>query len=751
MSRTMNVSVVVDLRERASRGLDALGRRFDRLRALADRASQAAGRALAAAQRTVAVGGAITALAGGLTFVGAIQSAAALDARLRDVAIQAGAVGREVDASVLALQRRFAALEIRTGQAGDQIAAAYLRLVQAGMSPAQADAMIGPLSRSVVALGTEFGATGGAVRALQRDMGLTADQIEGAFGRIMAGARLANVQVGGLVGDIPKIAQALGQLGIRGPDALGRVTAMIAAARRAGGTDEQARSSVLALIEGAAGREAEERWQNAGIDLPAMMRDADRRGIQRFDAIVRAIQRYTGLDASAIGRALKRAELQGLTPEQAMDRIVAELSASRVGEKLEQLMGGRDGMRALVAAIADVQRLNRETAAANTDPTGVFERAYADRLRLFGVTMQRVGAISTQLRNRMGLAFGQMAGEALPHLERLLDAIAGLDQRLPGVVDGLIQGAGALLVFATTLGVVGLAVPLVVKGFGVLANAAKLLFGPLGLLAALVFFVWWNWDRLSAGIARVANGAWSAVGGAINWLAGLLKGDFAQAAHGARGMWEGLSEIVRGAGDILRNVAKVFDEAITWILHQVDRLAGTNLAQAWEGFKAGVSDALDAARTAVTEWTTWFLGLPDRILGALGTLDLAGWIRSAVAGAQAVIDEWVTWFATLPRRIIEAIGAIDLSNLIRWPSMPSWFGGGSGGAQPATPAPPGPGSGLGRQGFAPVTGSTPQLARAEVGGRIDVRVTGPAQVTSTTSTNRNVPISADRGAVTDRV
>ena len=39
------------------------------------------------------------------------------------------------------------------------------------------------------------------------------------------------------------------------------------------------------------------------------------------------------------------------------------------------------------------------------------------------------------------------------------------------------------------------------------------------------------------------------------------------------------------------------------------------------------------------------------------------------------------WFSMLPSRIVAAIGSIDVSGFIEWPSMPSWLGGGD--AEPA--------------------------------------------------------------------
>jgi len=50
--------------------------------------------------------------------------------------------------------------------------------------------------------------------------------------------------------------------------------------------------------------------------------------------------------------------------------------------------------------------------------------------------------------------------------------------------------------------------------------------------------------------------------------------------------------------------------------------------------------------------------------------------RALVDGIKAAFDDLWAWLKSLPGKIIAAIGKIDLSGLIRWPSLPTWMGGG---------------------------------------------------------------------------
>ena len=104
--------------------------------------------------------------------------------------------------------------------------------------------------------------------------------------------------------------------------------------------------------------------------------------------------------------------------------------------------------------------------------------------------------------------------------------------------------------------------------------------------------------------------------------------------------------------------------------------SGIALAQSlWDGLKTKIGDAV-----------AWFSELPTRIAAALGDMLEAGrtLAQSLWDGVSAKIDEMLAWFKGLPGRIIEAIGSIDIGSLIKWPSMPSWLGGGtpSGNANP---------------------------------------------------------------------
>ena len=74
---------------------------------------------------------------------------------------------------------------------------------------------------------------------------------------------------------------------------------------------------------------------------------------------------------------------------------------------------------------------------------------------------------------------------------------------------------------------------------------------------------------------------------------------------------------------------------------------------------------------------------------------------------QAFADLW-EWLSSLPAKIVAAIGKIDLSGIIKWPTMPSFLGGGSPSASAASPS-------GGVEGRRARRGQTPVGTRAEGG------------------------------------
>lgn len=164
-----------------------------------------------------------------------------------------------------------------------------------------------------------------------------------------------------------------------------------------------------------------------------------------------------------------------------------------------------------------------------------------------------------------------------------------------------------------------------------------------------------------------------------------------------------------------------------------------------EGIKAafpGAGAAIDAVSSAVEALGGWIENLTGPIDATSEEWRAFGRSIGETIGASAqrvkdIFNELIDWFAGIPKRIKDAIGSIDISGLIKWPSMPSWLGGGSPVESAGAPAIAGA-----RAAGGPVSGGRtylvgekgPELFVPAVGGRIvanddlisDVRQLGSA-------------------------
>ncbi|WP_323034523.1 phage tail tape measure protein [Pararhodobacter sp.] len=300
-----------------------------------------------------------------------------------------------------------------------------------------------------------------------------------------------------------------------------------------------------------------------------------------------------------------------------------------------------------------------------------------------------------------------------------------------------------------------------------------------------------DWAGMEAGLAKAQAGLSRAGQALVRIAARLLPmiGNALRAGGAALlgwldnlfGGWPSkIAGVVRGIGIAIGSAFGVIGgQVYAWGKGLLDRILGafgTNPAALtakgaelinglWNGAKSVASSVLqwagNWAGNLINELSSW----KDEDWAKIGT-DIGNKISNSVKEA---INSLVDWFAGLPGRILGAIGSIDLSGIIKMPSLPAWMGGSPaapaaanentpGASAPAAPV-SGPASAPApqKQGFAPVAG--PKFASAaavsgktDIGGRIIVAAAPGSEVRQVETTNKAVPLQkADNGRVVGRV
>jgi hypothetical protein len=253
-------------------------------------------------------------------------------------------------------------------------------------------------------------------------------------------------------------------------------------------------------------------------------------------------------------------------------------------------------------------------------------------------------------------------------------------------------------------------------------------------------------------------GALSAIGtavAAITWPIWALIAAVAAVGLAIYNYWEPIKNFVQG-------FASAIGGALGELTDKLSSLAGVfakgNAAlagkfAAWLGFDDAEIAAITAKVQSFADSVVGFIkAIPGKVKGFFSDIftmndysaDAEAEFRTMgfalgqamIDGIKAKFDELVGWFKGLAQRIMSAIGKVDLSSLVSWPSLPSWLGGGeTPGAQPAN------------QNILPAqSGSSETNVKASV----DVNVTGPAEVTGVSSDNPAVPIKANTGRAVGR-
>lgn len=319
-------------------------------------------------------------------------------------------------------------------------------------------------------------------------------------------------------------------------------------------------------------------------------------------------------------------------------------------------------------------------------------------------------------RNRVN-DLGISIGDALiPGLNALLDrvgpivtSVSQLAQRFPMVTNAIVGVTAAVIGFrVASIGAqfAGLFLKQSFLDAGIAALSASRSIGRIAFAPVVAGFNALRSAMVGYTAAAAVGGHGTALSAMGQSLMGLLNP--VRLVTGAFRVMK-LALIGTGIGAIAVGIAA----AGTWIYNN-----WTGISTAFEAFKGAFSRAIEPIMPAIQPVLDGFQWLWEKVSNLLGPIDElgGGWARVGLAagkfvgdavvaivqlpgkivafagemvdagmaliqsmwdGIKAKFDEVVAWFKGIPSRIRDAIGNIDVSGLIKWPSLPSWLGGGS--------------------------------------------------------------------------
>ena len=443
-------------------------------------AAGAAGAVKSVSERIGIIGGAVA----GVGLMGPIRKAADYDFTLRHIAITEGLSGTAAETEIKRLGKMFNKEALETGQSSHSIAAAFIDLVQAGMTPELAEKLIPIHSRAATAYGISPEELGHAVFALGKTLGIGEAEMPAALGGMAQASKEGLFKVKDFSSYLTGQAGIGAPLGLHGLQGAATLFALNEVVAQRTTTAEQAGQYVAAGLGYISSPTAEHHFQRAGINLPESLKKGVAGGLDEVEAFIRILERAT----------------KGMT---GVDR----------NRMLGKLIANQEDMRVWQAVLDMRQEYNeRRQRYGHGDPTRPatdFETAFAGFRAQTDLFEENI----TQIARVFGVGF-------VPVLRSINDLLKGFNEQLqafqqanPELTANILLGVGAFLALVTVLGVLGVALPAIGAGFALLFSPVMLVVGAVAAVAYGAYEIYRNWGDVAAWFGR----QWEAVKG---WFSG---------------------------------------------------------------------------------------------------------------------------------------------------------------------------------------------------------------------------------------
>ncbi|UPY36209.1 phage tail tape measure protein [Sediminicoccus sp. KRV36] len=569
MGRNLVASFVLRLQDRTSAGIGALQRRLQGLASMV--------------RRIALIGGA----AGALSFAGPIQSAAAFETRLRDVAITAGTAAGELPQAIAQMRGELEGLASQYRLTTTGLLGAAEVLTARGFGADE----VREYTRNIAQLAGASGAAevdlANLSVALNRMLGLTsgADQMR-ALAQTLRAGQLGGAEIRDMAQHLPGVLSGMQALGVTGHRAIQNAAALFQVTRDGFGSVSEAAGGIRQLIGQLFSEGTQKNARDLlGIDLPAVFADAQRqmrRGVD-IDPMEAIFQR---LRQGLVGR--ENLVFQLIPDENARNAFLA--------------------WNAQAGRYLDIRRELRATGA------GVVDDGVAMRTAGLGADWRLLMETMTQLSNRLGDAVG---ANLLPVLQQFLGWVREMDIAFPGAIDSALGYGGAALGIAAALGAIGLVLGPIGAGLTALASPVGLV---VGALVGGAIHITRHWERFRGFFQQMGGGLTDIARGFVENITGLLTGDFARGAEGTMQIWRGVQTFFSG---LWGTVGTLFTDFSGWV-------------DGWTG--GAVTQAVERIRGAFSGLTGWFSGLWDGIRAPFDTF---------ISGVLATVERVRAAFASI--------------------------------------------------------------------------------------------------------
>ena len=461
-----------------------------------------------------------------------IKAYAERDAELRQIGVMEGLQGDALEAEIRRLNTLVNTDALATGNTGKSIAEAYKDLLGQGLARSEVDGILRAHSEAATAYNIAPEILGPVTGSVVGNLGIkSGPEMEAALAALAAATQQGRVKMEDLARELPGLTGVAASLGMKGRQTLDTLAAGLEISAKTASDGTQAGVNFHDLLGYiTSNREDNLTRKKLGLDLHALLLKGEREGKSPFDVYLDAIKKLTqGKSPVAQAQAISSI----VTNQQARSALLALIQHNDEFERLRKTLSGINELK-LKVDLASV--------------LGSPEKQLAN-------TQEALHQISLTL-GKSFLPVLTLINHGLLDLNSFLTRMNTEHRKLTAAVLGTV---GGLLAMAAALGAIGVVLPAISAGWGVIAAIFGALFTPIGLIIAAVaglglaaYELYKHWDQVGPFFAKLWEDAKGIFNSFLAWVV-----DWAGRIGGAitSGIATGFHNGVNGSIDLLEHLA----------------------------------------------------------------------------------------------------------------------------------------------------------------------------------------------------
>jgi TP901 family phage tail tape measure protein len=230
--------------------------------------------------------------------------------------------------------------------------------------------------------------------------------------------------------------------------------------------------------------------------------------------------------------------------------------AKKQGVSFEKAIGSVEALNAVIGITDTTSESYIDTLASMTDGTNQIDEAYKKQLETFAAQTQVV-------KNQIGALAITLGTQFIPIIQSAVEKITPIIEKLASWIEQHPELAGLVAVF----GALGLILPPIIAGIGLILSPVGLVIIAIIALIATGVLLWKNWDKIWGWITAKTESEIDKVKTIFNFFKSYLS-SFVE-------FWKGIGE---GIGNIWSSVwggvVGVFKASINWIVDGINKFIG---------------------------------------------------------------------------------------------------------------------------------------------------------------------------------